>query len=139
MNPAILVKFGLGLIFMGLGFLVMVFASNKLVDGAAQVGINWLIGTYVLHSVGELCLSPVGLSATTKLSPRKYTAQMLGIWFVAAAIGNLVAGLFAGSVDQNDLTKMPDAFFPVVILGVVAGLFFIAISPFVKKHMHGVE
>jgi proton-dependent oligopeptide transporter, POT family len=138
-NPSVLIKFGLGLVFMGLGFWVMQMASNKLVGGASNVSLNWLIATYVLHSVGELCLSPVGLSATTKLSPPKYTAQMLGIWFVAAAIGNLVAGLFAGSVDQNDLTKMPEAFFSVVILGIVSGLIFIFLAPYLKKYMRGVE
>lgn len=138
LNPSTPLKFGFGLILMGLGFLVMYFAS-KLVVQDGQVGMQWLILTYFLHSAGELTLSPVGLSATTKLAPRKYYSQMMGIWFVAAALGNLIAGLFAGEFDAENTSNLPDLFMSVVQFGVGAGIIFIVTSPFIKKWMGDVK
>jgi len=89
-SPSIPVKFGLGLILLGVGFLVMAWASTYL--DAGRVGIQWLVATYFFHTVGELCLSPVGLSSITRLSPDRLVGQMMGMWFMGAAIGNLVAG-----------------------------------------------
>ena len=70
----------------------------------------WLIGSYFFQTVGELCLSPVGLSSMTKLSPRKYVGQMMGIWFLASAVGNLIGGLVGGHVDPEALEQMPKLF-----------------------------
>jgi POT family proton-dependent oligopeptide transporter len=75
------------------GFLVMAWASTNLDRG--KVGMQWLVATYFFHTIGELCLSPVGLSSITKLSPDRLVGQMMGMWFMGAAIGNLVAGLVA--------------------------------------------
>lgn len=138
LNPNIPVKFGIGLILMGIGFLVMYFAAQVVVAGT-HAGMGWLVFTYFLHTMGELALSPVGLSATTKLAPKSYVGQMMGIWFVGAALGNLIAGLFAGGFDPNDATDIPDLFMSVVFLGVGSGIMFIILSPLLKKWMGDIE
>lgn len=138
LNPNIPVKFAMGLILMGIGFIVMYFAAGVVAKGQ-QAGMHWLILTYFLHSIGELTLSPVGLSATTKLAPRKFYSQMMGIWFVGAALGNLVAGLYAGEFNPNRPEEMPGLFFSVVQVGIGAGLVFLALSPWLKKWMGNVK
>jgi POT family proton-dependent oligopeptide transporter len=102
-------KFSLGLFFAGLGFFIMIFAANILVSsgGAVKVSPWWLVVSYFLQSVGELLLSPVGLSSMTKLSPRRFVGQMMGIWFLATAVGNLIAGLVGGRVDPEKLEQTP--------------------------------
>ena len=96
----------------GLGFVVMYVAARNVVDGGGSLLVSpwWLVGSYFLQTVGELTLSPVGLSSMTKLSPRKYVGQMMGIWFTASALGNLVAGLVGGHVDPEQLDQMPTLF-----------------------------
>jgi POT family proton-dependent oligopeptide transporter len=105
-------KFALGLAFAAVGFLIMLLASNIVVgaNGAVKVSMMWLVVCYLFHTFGELCLSPVGLSSMTKLSPRRYVGQMMGIWFLAASLGNLIAGLVGGSVDPEKLDQMPKLF-----------------------------
>jgi POT family proton-dependent oligopeptide transporter len=139
MNPNTPVKFAIGLVLMGLGFLVMVFAANAAAASAGAVGMGYLFLTYFLHSIGELSLSPVGLSATTKLAPKAYVGQMMGIWFVAASFGNLIAGLFAGGFDSEDVSQLPDLFMSVVLLGVGAGLTFLVFSGLLRKWMGDVK
>ena len=82
-NPSIPVKFGYGLVLLGVGFLVLAWGSTYLGDGA-KVGMQWLVVTYFLHTVGELCLSPVGLSSVTKLAPDRLVGQMMGTWFMVS-------------------------------------------------------
>ncbi len=132
LNPNIPVKFGFGLILLGLGFIVMYFAAGIVATGNL-VGMQWLIFTYFLHSMGELTLSPVGLSAVTKLAPRKFYSQMMGIWFVGAALGNLMAGIYAGGLDPENLEEMPNLFMLVAQVGFGAGLIFFALSPVLKR------
>lgn len=127
-------KFAIGLILLGLGFLVMVGAAQIAASGA-KAGMFALILTYFLHSIGELTISPVGLSATSKLSPSKYLGQMMGIWFVGAALGNLIAGLVGGNFDPENVLEMPNIFMNVVWVSVGAGIIFFAASPFIKKWM----
>jgi len=105
-------KFSFGLAMAGLGFVVMFFAARNVVAGGGSLLVSpwWLVGSYFLQTVGELTLSPVGLSSMTKLSPRKYVGQMMGIWFTASALGNLVAGLVGGHVDPERLDQMPTLF-----------------------------
>ena len=138
MNPSTPLKFGFGLILLGIGFLVMVFAA-QIVAAGTKAGLFWLILTYFLHTIGELTLSPVGLSATTKLAPKRYVGQMMGIWFVGAALGNLIAGLYAGNFDKDNVQQLPDLFMSVVTLSIGAGLIFLILSPFAKKWMGEVE
>lgn len=105
-------KFSMGLALAGIGFLVMIFAAQRVVasDGALRVSAWWLVASYFFQTVGELSLSPVGLSSMTKLSPRRYVGQMMGIWFLAAAVGNLIGGLVGGHVDPERLDQMPRLF-----------------------------
>ena len=120
----------------------MVFASRVVVAGLpdeVRVSMMWLVMTYFLHTVGELTLSPVGLSMTTKLAPKKFAGQMMGIWFIGAALGNLIAGLFAGNFDENNTGQMPDLFMSVVFTSVGAGILFIILSPWMKKWMGDVK
>ncbi|NQW27867.1 MAG: peptide MFS transporter [Flammeovirgaceae bacterium] len=138
MNPSTPLKFGFGLILMATGFFAMVFAA-KIVAAGAQAGMQWLVLTYFMHSIGELTLSPVGLSATTKLAPKKYYSQMMGIWFVGTALGNLVAGLFAGGFDENNVSSMPDLFMKVVFFGGITGLVFVLSSRIIRKWMGDVQ
>jgi proton-dependent oligopeptide transporter, POT family len=133
------VKFSLGLAFAGLGFLLMIPAANLIVSGggAAKVGAWWLIGSYFFQTVGELCLSPVGLSSMTKLSPRRYVGQMMGIWFLASAIGNLIGGLVGRFVDPEKLEQMPMLFTytagALLAAAVVLGLLAIPIRKMLKE------
>lgn len=94
-------KFSYGLLFLSVGFLVMVWASARTQGGADMVLPSWLVATYFFHTVGELCISPVGLSSVTKLAPRRLGGQMMGIWFMAAALGNLFAGRVGGKIAEN--------------------------------------
>lgn len=132
-------KFALGLFFAGLGFFMMIFAANSVVSsgGATKVSALWLIGSYFFQTIGELCLSPVGLSSMTKLSPRRYVGQMMGIWFLASAVGNLIGGLVGGHVDPEKLDQMPQLFtvttLSLVISAVVLGLLAIPISRMMKN------
>jgi POT family proton-dependent oligopeptide transporter len=105
-------KFALGLVFAGLGFLLMVAAANLVIQGGGNVRVSpmWLVGSYFFQTIGELSLSPVGLSSMTKLAPRKFVGQMMGVWFMASALGNLIAGLVGGHVDPENLEQMPRLF-----------------------------
>lgn len=138
MNPSTPVKLSAGLIFMGLGYLVMIGASHIVIGGNKALP-TWLIATYALHTFGEICLYPVGLSAVTKLSPKRLVGQMMGIWFMSLALGNLVAGLFAGEFDANAITDNPqllvDLFWVVVKVMVVSGIIVLFISKPIRKWM----
>jgi POT family proton-dependent oligopeptide transporter len=105
-------KFALGLALAGVGFAVMILAANQVVasGGALKVTAWWLVASYFFQTLGELCLSPVGLSSMTKLAPRKFVGQMMGIWFLASAVGNLIGGLVGGNVDPEKLEQMPQLF-----------------------------
>lgn len=132
-------KFALGLALAGLGFLIMIIPANMLVatNGAIKVSAMWLIVSYLLQTFGELLLSPVGLSSMTKLSPRRYVGQMMGIWFLASALGNLIAGLVGGSVDPEKLEQTPKLFTGTTIAlfasAVVLGLLAIPIAKMMKN------
>ena len=111
-NPSSPAKFTFGLFCAGLGFLVMVAAAGRVIDsgGVVKVSMMWLSVSYLLQTFGELALSPVGLSSMTKLAPRKFVGQMMGVWFMAAALGNLIAGIVGGHVDPEKLDQMPALF-----------------------------
>jgi len=109
LNPSSPAKFTFGLLFAGIGFLVMMQAANSVLDsgGLLKVSMMWLTVSYLFQTLGELSLSPVGLSSMTKLAPKKFAGQMMGVWFMAAALGNLVAGIVGGHVDPEQLDQMP--------------------------------
>ena len=123
-NPSIPVKFAYGLVQLGLGFFVLAWGSTFTVDGDL-VSPMWLIMTYFFHTTGELCLSPVGLSSITKLSPKRFVGQMMGIWFMATALGSLLAGLVAGLIESLPL---PQLFGTVGLIVAGAGLLILLVS-----------
>ena len=136
LDPSIPVKFALGLIQLGLGFFVM-FLAARLVAGGNSVLPTWLLLTYLLHTTGELCLSPVGLSAISKLAPKRYLSQMMGIWFLGAALGNLVAGLLAGRFDPEALGDMPGLYLQIVLVAVGAGLLLLLLAGPIRRFTGG--
>jgi POT family proton-dependent oligopeptide transporter len=134
-NPPIPVKFALGLLGLAGGFFVLAWgAANASVEN--PVTPAWLIVTYFLHTCGELALSPVGLSSITKLAPRSRVGQMMGVWFIASALGNLFAGLVAGRLES----LAPQALFSNVAMTVgVVGLVALLLAPGVRKLMGAVD
>jgi POT family proton-dependent oligopeptide transporter len=138
LDPSAPAKFALGLMLMGGGFLVMFLAARYVVAGD-MVLPTWLILTYLLHTFGELCLSPVGLSSMTKLAPARFVGQVMGLWFLATAVGNNLAGQFAGEIDPNNLPAMPGQFLYLFWWGFIAGAVLLALTPFIKKMMPGVK
>lgn len=132
LDPSIPLKFGLGLAILGLGFLVMVGAAKVVANGELALPF-WLIMTYFLHTTGELCLSPVGLSSVTKLAPPKFVGQMMGTWFMGSALGNIIAGLAGGHLDPSQVEQMPAVFMNVVYLTCGAGLVFMIFTQPIKK------
>ena len=130
-------KFSLGLAFAAIGFALMIVAANRVVasGGTLLVSPWWLVGSYFFQTVGELCLSPVGLSSMTKLSPRKYVGQMMGIWFTASALGNLIGGLVGGHVDPENLQEMPKLFTTTTISLLVAAVVLALLSIPIRRMM----
>lgn len=105
------IKFAIGLGFAALSFLIMIFAANVVIGGGGiRVSPMWLITFYFFITLGELFISPVGLSSMTTLSPKRFVGQIMGIWFIASALGNLIGGLVAGNVDPEKLELMPKLF-----------------------------
>jgi POT family proton-dependent oligopeptide transporter len=128
-------KAGLGLLGLSMGFFVLAWgAANASVDDL--VSPAWLVVTYFLHTVGELCISPIGLSAITKLSPKRRVGQMMGIWFVGAALGNLFAGLVGGQLES--MTPTPLFRTVAMIIGAV-GFVAIVVSPQANKLTGGTQ
>jgi POT family proton-dependent oligopeptide transporter len=141
MEPNSPLKFALGLIQLGMGFLVMYFAA-KIAAAGDLAAPNWLIFTYLLHTFGELSLSPVGLSLVTKLAPKRYGGQMMGVWFLSVALGNLFAGLIAGEASggtEEAILQMPDQYKLIVMTAIGAGGLLILISSPLRKLMGNVR
>jgi POT family proton-dependent oligopeptide transporter len=141
-NPSMAVKFGLGLVLLAVGFLVMAWASLSLADG--RVGMQWLVATYFFHTVGELCLSPVGLSSMTKLAPGRLVGQIMGVWFMAAALGNLVAGLVTRYLPETETLEQAmvngvQLFGSVAAVAGAAGLLFLIFARPLRRMQAGVN
>jgi proton-dependent oligopeptide transporter, POT family len=125
-------KFALGLSFAGLGFLVMLAAANRVIVGGAatRVSMLWLVASYFLQGIGELSLSPVGMSSMTRLAPKRFSGLTMGVWFTSIALGNLIAGLVGGNVDPEKLEQMPLLFRRTSIsLFVAAALLLLLVVP----------
>ncbi len=127
LDPSLPFKFGLGLIFMAIGFVFIAYgASLAMQEGLA--GARWLLITYLFHTIGELILSPIGLAAISNLSPKRYVGQMMGIWFLASSLGAIIAGLLSGQATYEGLNSMPDLFNKIAIISSIAGLILILIA-----------
>ncbi len=136
------VKFALGLFWLGLGFLVLVIGSANIPKGAdsASVSMIWLIMAIFLHTIGELCLSPVGLSYVNKLSPKHLMGIMFGAWFLAMAVGNYIGGLLFGMIDNIAKTQSISTFFLIFVgIALTASVVLFALSFQLKKWMHGIK
>jgi proton-dependent oligopeptide transporter, POT family len=138
LNPGAPAKFAIGVMLMGSGFLVMA-AAAAIVASGTKVLPYWLIMTYLLHTFGELCLSPVGLSYYTKLAPKRFVGQMMGMWFLATSLGNLVASLIAGDFDASNVAAMPGQYMRIVYFSVGLGAILLVLSRPVKKLMGDVK
>jgi len=138
LNPSVPAKFALGVILMGSGFLVMA-AAASIVAAGSKVLPYWLIMTYLLHTFGEVCLSPVGLSYFTKLTPKRYAGQMMGMFFLSLSLGNLVAGLIAGEFDAGNVAAMPGQYLHIVYFAMGLGAVLLALSRPVKRLMGSVQ
>lgn len=138
-NPSASVKYGLGLIIMAVGFGFLAFGSYGISEGV-RVSIIWLVLAYLFHTLGELCLSPVGLSYVSKLVPARMIAFMFGMWYLAIAIGNKLAAILGGQIENITKEYSLSTFFLIfTIVPIVAGLIVIALNPVMKKLMHGVK
>jgi POT family proton-dependent oligopeptide transporter len=141
LNPSAPVKFGLGLILLGVGFAALSVASMSVEKGAKSANLSmwWLVVAYLFHTLGELFVSPVGLSYVSKLAPARLVGLMFGIWFLASAIANYLAGITGGMIDSiSEQYGLATFFMIYTIVPVSAGLLLIAGSSFVRRKMHGI-
>ncbi|MCW8092836.1 peptide MFS transporter [Alteromonas sp. ASW11-130] len=120
-DPSYGAKCAIGLIIMATGFIVMFFAAQLAASGL-KVAPYWLVMTYFLHTVGELCLSPVALSAVSKLSPKRFAGQMMGVFVLTYSIGNVIAGLLAGNFNPERLDQMPNLFIQISLFSIAIGI-----------------
>ena len=127
LDPSLPFKFGMGLIFMAIGFIIIaVGAQIALSEGLA--GAQWLLLTYLFHTIGELVISPIGLAAISSLSPKRFIGQMMGVWFLASSLGAILAGLISGQATNEGLSSMPDLFNQIAFVSTFAGIVLILIS-----------
>ena len=143
-NPSGPVKYGLGLILLGLGFGALALGSMPLGNGSGEevvlVSVWWLTFAYLFHTLGELCLSPVGLSYVSKLVPGRMIAFMFGVWYLAVAIGNKLAQQVGGMVEEiAEKTSYSEFFLIFTIVPAGIGVLAILLTPLIKKFMHGVK
>lgn len=138
-NPPAAIKYGLGLVIMAIGFGLLAFGAHGIQAGV-KVSMIWLVLAYLFHTLGELCLSPVGLSYVSKLVPARMIAFMFGMWYLAIAIGNKLAAILGGQIEKITNEYSLSTFFLIfTIIPVVAGLLVMCLNPFLKKLMHGVK
>lgn len=135
-DPSLAVKFALGLLVLAAGFLVMIVASQRAVGG--RVWPAWLLATFLVHTVAELCISPVGLSSVTKLAPARLVGQMMGLWFLATSLGNLIAGLIAGESGGSP-AEMAGRFLGVAISATSLAVLLLALARPLRRWMVGVR
>ena len=141
-NPSAGIKYGMGLILLGLGFAILAYGTMDIPQGAktASVSMIFLILAYLLHTMGELCLSPVGLSYLSKLVPARMIGFMFGVWYLAIAVGQKTAGTMGGMIDNITETYSLSTFFLIfTLIPIGVGLISIVLNPMLKRLMHGVR
>lgn len=142
LNPSGPVKFGLGLVLLGVGFAILAYGGLPIEQGAktASVSIVWLILAYLFHTMGELCVSPVGLSYISKLSPVKMVGLMFGLWFAASAVANMLAGLTGSLIDRITANYSISIFFMIfAFIPIAAGIIMFILNKSLVKKMHGIH
>ena len=137
-DPSMTVKFSLGLILMGFGFLVMYVACGPVLAGY-RVSPAWLVVSYGVQMCGDLCLGPVGLSSMTKLAAPRVVGQVMGMWFLSLALGNDLAGQFATTYHVNDMATMPALFVKMFGWEALGGVALLLATPSLKRLMAGVR
>ena len=138
-NPSAAVKYGLGLIIMAAGFGFLAFGAYG-IEAGVKVSMLWLILAYLFHTLGELCLSPVGLSYVSKLVPARMIAFMFGMWYLAIAIGNKLAAVLGGQIENITNEYSLSTFFLIfTIVPTIAGIAVMFLNPLLKRLMHGVK
>jgi POT family proton-dependent oligopeptide transporter len=141
-NPPAAYKYALGMVLLGIGFLALAYGSNGIPQGAksASVSIIWLIIAYLFHTMGELCISPIGLSYVSKLVPGRMISMMFGVWYLAIAIGNKTAGTMGGMIDSIvEKYSMSSFFLIFTIVPFVIAVLIAFCNPLLKRLMHGVK
>ncbi|WP_324313119.1 peptide MFS transporter [Xanthomarina sp.] len=141
-NPSGPIKFAMGLALVGVGFVALAIGSNSIPQGAtsASVSMIWLILAYFFHTTGELCLSPVGLSYVSKLSPKRLAGLLFGLWFTASAIANFIAGMTGSYIDKISHTYSMSVFFLIIAaIPIFAAVALLLLNPKLKKMMHGIN
>ena len=141
-NPSAAVKFGIGMLLLGIGFGALAYGASTIPQGAktASVSLIWLVIAYLFHTMGELCVSPVGLSYVSKLVPAKKIGMMFGIWYLVNFVGNLTAGTVGKYIDTIvEQFSMSHFFLIFTIIPGVVGLIFLVLNPIMKRLMHGIR
>ncbi|MGE3172712.1 MAG: peptide MFS transporter [Planctomycetota bacterium] len=145
-NPSIPIKFGIGILPLGLGFGVLILGVSMAAEGATQISMFWLILLYMLHTAGELCISPVGLSAMTKLAPPSMSGLVMGAWFMSIAAGNYSAGLLAQAVGsaggEDGVAQLHDyvgVYSPAMLASFGVGVLVLILAPVINRMLHGVR
>lgn len=141
-NPSAAMKYGIGLILLGLGFAILAYGASDIPSGAktASVSMAFLIFAYLFHTMGELCLSPLGLSYLSKLVPARMIGFMFGVWYLAIAVGQKVANTMGGMIDKISEQYSLGIFFLIfAIVPIVVGFISMILNPILKKLMHGVR
>ena len=127
-------KFALGCFLMAIGFCIILFGVEIALD-QEKAGVKWLLLTYLFHTFGELCLSPVGLSATAKYSPKRYRSQMMGIWFLSSSLAAGLAGLLASEAFESGISTMPALFNQIILALVCVGIILIFANKYVRGNI----
>jgi len=141
-NPSAAMKYGIGLILLGLGFAILSYGASDIPSGAktASVSIIFLILAYLFHTMGELCLSPLGLSYLSKLVPARMIGFMFGIWYLAIAVGQKAAGTMGGMIDKiSEQYSMGTFFLIFTLIPISVGIISMLLNPVLKKLMHGIR
>lgn len=151
-DPSQAVKIGMGLLLLGAGYMVIVFGAREAALSGARVAMFWLMGTYFFHTLGELCLSPTGLSFLTKVAPVKFVSLLMGVWFLSSFAAGVLGGQIGSYVDKisSGEVSLPwyglfrfggqgDFYFLFVITSVVGGVLCFALAPAMRKLLHGRE
>lgn len=141
-NPPVAIKYAMGLTFLGIGFYALSYGSASIPAGAqtAAVSMIWLVMAYLFHTMGELCISPVGLSNVSKLAPARMISIMFGVWYLSIAIGNKIAGKMGGEMDSiSQESGMAHFFWIFTVVPLAAAVLVALLNPVFKKLMHGIK
>lgn len=142
LEPSTPVKFGIGLLVLSVAFLFMIGGAIHAVDTAGNAAAYWLLATYICCTLGELCLSPVGLSMVTRLAPPRYASFLMGFWFISSAVAGYLSGSLAAILGAGDTLHfcfkkgLADYFLIMAIIPCAAGLIMFAIAPLLRRMMH---